>query len=458
MNATTKPAVSSQTKSANEGGLTAVSVKPPRKVTYVFKATTSDNLSIPYVVAVDGKVLAAYAGRTARVSGKGGRLTVTVQQGQRVSLYLNSDAHPDFRKQPVYAVTPGERDVVVSITEKKGKHKDTDVPVLQANTAGAQGDAKKEDVYAAPLTGDIWMKVSHKYTADEVEPRLPNGTSSAVQKAVKSIYTGLSSSTLVINEPAKAERPARTLTVKFTDSNNPKDNISSYTLLADGLPRVHPGGYAALFTAALECKTPSITVSSCWRPMLGSIAHRAGLGLDVSVVGGTNMNRQELRRSLKVSSSSSKGNGDDKDNVTDAEVRAFSEYEQAIAQKKKADAELDAAAATLKSANKGGEAQRIMAAQERFAEAEKNAKLATDLRAKKRAVWDQQRDAGEPLQAKLFRASLLECSCVRQLFDPWFMEQNTKDSKQSEPNMQVTSNETLHAHHLHITVDDPKIL
>ena len=454
MSAITKPAASSQTKSANQGGLTAVSVKPPRKVTYIFKATTSANLSIPYVIAVDGKVLAAYANRAARVAGNGGRFTVTVQQGQKVNLYLNSDAHPDFRTQPVYAVTPGDRDALVRITEKTGKHKDADTPVLLASA----GDANKEDVYAAPLTGDIWMKVSHKYTVDEVEIRLPSGTSSSVKDAVKSIYAGLSASTLKISAPAKADRPDRSLTVTFTDSNNPKENISAYTLLADGLPRVHPGGYAALFTAALECNTPSITVSSCWRPMLGSIAHRAGLGLDVAVIGSTVMNRQELRRSLKSSASGPKGNGNDQDNVTDTEVKAFGEYEQAIAQAKKADAERDAADASLKSAKKSGDAHRIMEAQKRAAEAETNAKLAADLRAKKRTAWDKARDAGEPLQAKLFRASLLECSCVRQLFDPWFMDENTKDNKQSAPNMHATSNETLHAHHLHITVDDPKIL
>jgi hypothetical protein len=47
---------------------------------------------------------------------------------------------------------------------------------------------------------------------------------------------------------------------------------------------------------------------------------------------------------------------------------------------------------------------------------------------------------------------------VRQLFDPWFMGVNVKDGAEPVPNMQKSSNEALHAHHLHITVDEPNIL
>ncbi len=81
-------------------------------------------------------------------------------------------------------------------------------------------------------------------------------------------------------------------------------------------------------------------------------------------------------------------------------------------------------------------------------------------------AWDKERNANEPAKVKLFRASLLQCSCVFQLFDPWFMDANTKDGKDPEPNMQRPqppgkkgpSNEELHAHHLHVSVYEPKIL
>lgn len=64
----------------------------------------------------------------------------------------------------------------------------------------------------------------------------------------------------------------------------------------------------------------------------------------------------------------------------------------------------------------------------------------------------------EPSHVRQYRVSLLKCACVRQLFAPWFIDANVKDHLEPEPNKQMTANETLHSHHLHITVDDPKIL
>jgi hypothetical protein len=246
--------------------------------------------------------------------------------------------------------------------------------------------------------------------------------------------------------------------VHFMDSNNPKDNISDYTLLADGLPRVHPGGFAALFTAALDNAISSITVSSCWRPMLGSIAHRAGLGLDVAVVGGTKFNRQELRKAFSGKKPSKQGNHVESDNVTDAEVEAFGEYEDAIFENKKAAQVLKGAQKDLAVAKRSNDAEKVREADARVKDATDDAKDAAKTEADKREEWNKQRDAGEPANARLFRTSLLKCSCVRQLFDPWFMDENAQDETEPHPNMQKSGNETLHAHHLHITVDDARIL
>ena len=73
-------------------------------------------------------------------------------------------------------------------------------------------------------------------------------------------------------------------------------------------------------------------------------------------------------------------------------------------------------------------------------------------------AWNIERDKGEPNHVHQYRASLLRCACVRQLFDPWFMNIDTHRAGPLEPNMQKSGNETLHAHHLHISVDDPHIL
>lgn len=455
MNTPQSPAATGQTRLNNANGLTTVEVQPSRKITYIFKITSASNVNLPYAVAVNGTVLPAYASRTARVSGSSGKISLTVRQGQRVTLYLNSDASPDFRSQPVYAIVAGARDATITITEKVGKHADSDTPILQTTTTST-----KEDVYLAPLTGDIWMKVSHKYTQAEVDARVPANTRAEVLAAVKSIYAGLPSSTLKVHRPERDGQSARTLTVQFADSNNPKDNISAYGLLADGLPRVHPAGFAALFTAALENDISSMSMSSCWRPMLGSIAHRAGLGLDVSVLGGTKLNRQELRQAVGKESAkpAPKGNANDNDTVSEAEIKAFSEYEKVIKEEKEASAKLKAADDALIAANKSKDPEKIADAQRKQSEASDTHKNSLKNRDAKKKSWNTERDKNEKSHVRAFRLSLLQYAEVRQLFDPWFMESNTKDKVAPTSNMQITSNETLHAHHLHITINEPNIL
>lgn len=458
------PAITGQTLPGNASGVTTVQVKPKRKVTYIVVAASSNNLSIPYAVAVDGAAQAAFSNKPKRVSGKSGRIETFVEQGSKVSLFLNSDAHPSYRKNAVYEVTVASNDVIVTITEKSGKHADTDTPKLQT----AKADEKPPlDRYTAPLTGDIWMKVSHKYTAAEVDALVEAVTSEAVKTAVKFIYNGLNSTNLSVTESAIATtstvpaKGAQTVQVTFQNANNPKDNIRAFSLLSDGLPRVHPAGYAAMLTAALENGITSLTVSSCWRPMLGSIAHRAGLGLDVAAVGGTKMNRQELRNAFSGKNPAKKGNANDADNVSESEIARFGEYEDGIVATKKKRADVDAVNQALKLAEKTGDPAAITAAtaKRRDALAALNAASQTERDALR--DWNHERDQAEPANARLFRTSLLKCRCIGQLFDPWFMDANTLDETSPEPNMQrgaSTSNERLHGHHLHITVHEPKIL
>lgn len=430
---------SCQTNSTS-GSVIDAPCKPKCKVTYHF--VFRSNLSLPYAIAVDGKVLAAFQARPKRTDGK---ITLSVDAGQTVQLYLNSDAHPDYRQQPVYKVTVEESDVEIVITETAGKHADKDTLVL-AKTSKDGTTGRTTQHMKALLTGDIWMKVSHRYVSGEVDSLVPADSSPEVIAAVKGIYAGLSSATLSIQRPAKGDQAACTLTVKFIDSDNPKANITKYALLQDGLPRVHPGGYAALFNAALAHGIESLQVTSCWRPMLGSIAHRAGLGLDVGYVGATKMNRQELRL----------GKAKDTLNVSDEEVKKFKEYEDAIVAEKKANA---AHVLAKKDVDKVGQTQEARsAAQQRLKDAASAQKDAVTAKADAKSAWDDERNANEPAKVKLFRSSLLHCSCVAQLFDPWYMDGNTKDEQDAQPNMQQTSNEALHAHHLHVTVFEPNIL
>lgn len=453
----TKPNLVTPTK-LNKESATDVKVVVKRKVTYIFVAKSSANLSIPYAVAINGTVGTKYKDKPQRVSGANGKITIeNLAVGDKVTLYLNSDAHPSYRAAPVYEVTVQDKDISVTVTEKSGKHEDSDKPT-QVKAKDAAAEAKKTvDTYTAPLTGDIWMKVSHKYTSDEVDDLVPADSTPEVISAVKSIYTGLSKAELKVKVPAAGTTKARTLTVKFEDSDNPKNNISTYTLLGDGLTRVHPGGYAALFNAALENSIESLTLTSCWRPLLGSIAHRAGLGLDVNYVGGTHINRQELRKSLAAKNPT--GNHNDNDNVSDDEVTLFKDYEDTIVAKKKANIEVAAANSAMKNPKLNAE-EKIKAA-ERLKAAKVAQESASNAEKKSKIAWDDERDAHEPGNIKLYRASLLKCSCVKQLFDPWFMDSNAQDKVGPEANMQrgaSTSNERLHAHHLHVTVYEPQIL
>ncbi|BAL23583.1 hypothetical protein [Azoarcus sp. KH32C] len=405
--------------------INVLQVTPKRKVTYVFDTSASSRqLKIPYALAVDGKVLAVYRNKPAKVSGANGKIEVVVDAGSTVSLFLNSDAHPSYRTRPVYAVTPTQRDIVVKIKEKKGRHHDSDRPIPATPSAQQAGTEE----YAAPLTGDIWMKVSHRYTAAEVPSLLPDTTPPEIRKAVVSIYCPLAHPSLILDLPATPGKSAAHIKITFSDSENPRDNITDYELLRDGLTRVHPAGYAALLQAAVENRIGSLNVTSCWRPLLGSIAHRAGLGLDVNYVDNIRLNREELRNPNAIHTA----------NVSNEEKRLFDQFE---ALEKK----------TTALPHEGASDAEIRDAARRSSTA--------------RRAWSDERERNEPGSVKAFRDSLLKDQYVGQLFDPWYMDLNTHDNRPAEPNVQRPaakgqgkSNEQLHANHLHITVHEPKIL
>lgn len=413
-----------------------------RTVTYKLNTSaTSKSLSIPYALAVDGVVIQGVT-KPARLK-HSGSISAKVDEGSTVSLYLNSDAHPSYRTQPVYEVTAGEHDILVQITEKKGKSTDADTPVF-SKTTGADG--KKVDNYTAPLTGNIWMKISRKYSRSDADGLTPADADAGVRAALLSVYDGLTSATLKI---ACTVPDKHVITVTFNDSDNPKQNIDGYELKRDGLTRVHPAGLYALFDAARKAACTAMTVTSCWRPSLGSIAHRAGLGLDVNYLEDANakirINRQELR-----------GKGSDVDWVTEEEKRLLGEYETAKKVAASASVALKSAESTLKT-SKNKPAEVVDATKAR--DAAKAGKTAADKAlADADAAWNAERNANEPVGLLEFRSALESNPNISQVFDPWYMDSNTRDTVAHSPNRQITGNETLHAHHLHITVKDSNIL
>jgi hypothetical protein len=380
------------------------------------------------------------------VIGKGGRIVVNnVDPGVMVSLYLNSDAHPAYRQNPVYPIAPADRDVVVTIKEKPGKYSNTDIPVRKVDRVAAEAGA---DNYQAALTGDVWMKVSHKYSAGEIPALLPSDTAPHIVSAIKKIYEGLAGPSLTIVAPPDAGDPnKRTLSISFIDGQNPRANVNSgYDLLNEGLQRVHPAGYAAVFGAGLVSGVDKIVMSSCWRPMLGSIAHRAGLGLDVAIVDATPMDRAELRIAK----------GPDTTNVSEEEKKLFAAFEAAKAQQLAAKKALNAADA--EAANARGAPDRLLAAKQKLREKSEASDAATKARKVAEQAWNGERNKNEPQHVRAFRTALVKSESIVQVFDPWFMDFNTHDKVDGTPNLQSNDNESGHADHLHITVYEPKIL
>ncbi len=377
----TGPTASTTKKDATKP--TDAKVGAKRTVTYLINTKASKaGINLSYAIAVDDVVQDAYANSIGSMKTDGGSIKVTVDPGKKVSLFLNSDAVPGRRKNAVYAVTPNNKNVQVTITEKKGKHSDADTPVLA-------GSDKVLERYTAPLTGDIWMKITHKFTAAEVDKAVPAGTSAEILAALKSIYGGLPTTQLTLTIAS----PALTTVFSFEGNENAKTNITKFSVTADGLPRVHPACFAAVLKAAVVANVSTVSMSSNWRPCLGSIAHRSGLGLDVTNVGGTQMKKAA--------------------GFNTTEISLLNAYKAA----------------------KAGPAKDA---------------------AKKK--WETERDKNQPTHVQSFRASLQQNPGIKQVFDPWEMDSNTRDDVAATHNRQNDGNEQLHAHHLHVTARDGHLI
>jgi hypothetical protein len=396
----------------------------------------SGPINLPYAVRINGQILSEFKENPKKLAVNGqGSITVPAQSGDTVALHLGSDASADWRQEQLYTVQVNDKKVHIHIREKKGLHKD------EAKLASPKSSAT-HDEYEAVLTGNIWMRFSHRYTPGEVPSRLPAGTSPEVARAVQSIYQGLSTGLLTVQRAGPNGQPQQ-VSLHFPNdkSDNCHSNISGFDMLSDGVTRVHPGGYAAVINAALVNGVGSVKMSSCWRPMVGSIVHRLGLGLDVMYLDAVRFNREEL---TAKTGKPPVGKQDADDNVSDDEKLYYKAWQAAKVELSKANAENK----RLESVDDDDKKKAAKTRYEKALESETSTKEA----------WNVERDKHEPPKVKAFRKSLYSCPCVGQLYDPWYMDDNTRDKVPAQPNTQISSNETLHAHHLHITVLDNKIL
>lgn len=263
----------------------SVPVRAQREVSYEFdtRATNAD-LAIPYVVIVNGKVQAPDKPR--KLGKKERTIKVTVNIDSKVALHLNSDVHPEYRRNPVYEVEVADNDVMVKITEKTGRTHNARPVVGKVLSRQTKANGRSVDYYEALLTGDIWMAISHKYTEAEANALLPNDVEPVVRAAVCSIYRGLGVGKLDI----PLSDNSGMMYVSFIKQDNPHNNITRCSLLADVLPRTHPCAFAAVFSGARKLGITAIHITSCWRPSLGAIPHRAGLGLDIDFLANVEQN------------------------------------------------------------------------------------------------------------------------------------------------------------------------
>ena len=435
-----------------EGAVTTVLVGARCKVTYEFDtAATSASLALPYVVAIDGQVQPEFAERPGALRDKR-TIKLIVKPGSKVALFLNSDVHPDHRRSPVYEVQVGKNDVHVKITERKGRigHERATLrqPVCLSSAPG-----KRIDMYEAALTGDIWMQITHLYTPAEADALLPPDTAPAARLAVRSIYAGLARPELIVNFPASDAVPRMTLRVEFRAEmqENVRANTTHCPWLTGILPRTHPCAYAALLSEAHAAGITSVAVTSAWRPSFGSIAHRAGLGLDITYLEGDAQRVFLNRAALTKDSAPRNGNVSEREKVLWREHQAA--QEELAARKREREAAQGRFDRNRDPERSAQLMREVADAKARVDDSQKRAIAAQE-------EWDEERDRNEPDLIRKLRDRLGRNKSVKQLFDPWYMDANTADNVPPVPNEQreSNSNERTHNNHLHITVREPGIL
>lgn len=375
-----------------------------RLVTYEFQTKVTDLKRLAYlpVVIHKGKPYCLPGFEKPRRLPPDLTITFYVDEGDRVALYLGSEAKEGYRSRWFYEVPVEDRAVHVLIQEKRGRHPDSDTPqyIRESGT---------EHYYTAVLTGDIWQQMSHVYTAQEVEQllsELPKPT----REALRRIYDGS-----LQGPPFRLDVPWTNgqvihLSWKQDAANNAFQNIHApVDERKDILPRVHPGCYAALLKAAVDAQIDTLEISSGWRPMLGSVAHRMGFALDVVAIS----RRGQRSRMFHP--------------ITEEEEKA----KKAVA----------AAKENLDRATKANDQAWKKAAEEQLKKA--------------KATYVQVACKLEPDAVRAFRAALARDRRVRQIFDPWYIESNTEDKDPPTLNHLETKLETTHQDHLHITINHP---
>lgn len=423
----------------NEKQGSCVTQHLPGRIAVEYEIHFDTTLNLPYafhwngVIQPDGRV--AKTGRSQIA-----RIRALVRPGQTVGLYLGSDASPEFRTELLYPITVGSNDIKVVIKTKAGLHDSTaEARLKTANLPTGHGDLRDE--YEGALTGDIWMRFSHRYTAAEATTILSQASDGdqGLAEAIRAIYGGAVSKQAGLTVQFAGKHALQIRFQSGVDSNCVANIKNGYGFGAQCLPRLHPKSWIALLQAARDAGIASVEITSGWRPMFGSAGHRIGLGLDVKSAKTTAGDDVVFDRSNQHL-----WHGHE-------ERDAHHEWVEAEKDLERANVELKKAIAAEKKAKGVGKEDAEMRRMEADAEA------VQARRARDKAKGDF-KDRHNNSVADSFEQSLLKNPLVKQLFDPLLMDANTVDNVEPAPNRLRPGNEATHKNHLHITARDIHLL
>ncbi len=404
-------------------------------------------LALPYAVNWNG--LKQPQKRIAKISSKSavGEIRVLARAGQEVSLYLGSDASPEFRNTPLYTVQVGVNDIHVDIYTKQGHHdKDDTLRLVRQNIPTDHGD--KRDEYEGILTGDIWMRFSHKYTKAEARQYADAAglaEDAEIVRVLNSIYGGVVGKRAYLID--LGGQKCRLAFQEDADGNASSNIKKGYDFAEECQPRVHPNTWIAVLQAARYAKVTAMELTSGWRPLTGSSAHRLGLGLDIKYVQTSGGKKQafDMKNTDALYES-------------EEEKEAHQALVQATHAQEAAKKELNAAQAALPHAlNDKGR----MVAQQRLNKAREDVEATDNANKDARAAFDKVHQQGTLWR---FEKALLLNPLVKQLYDPFYVDHNTADNREDNltqavgTNRQIDSNEKTHLNHLHITARDLYLL
>ncbi|AJX14650.1 hypothetical protein [Burkholderia ubonensis] len=224
----------------------------------------------------------------------------------RIALHIANDAFHKHRNFQLFSwVVPSSAHSKVHIYEMRSDLQDRFSTENQLGSTPAENSIVAKpgasDEYFGYLNGDLWLKLSHEFTDDEIAQLCPPETlsrtaigSSAQGGSPQSVTVDWSTTLRPIYGAGENSRSmdsfnvqisALGITLKFAARAVANAiNTSTRTTVQQALRRTSPRAFAAILKAAWRLNIDTVDLSSSWRPMLGSRLHKMGVGLDVTQI------------------------------------------------------------------------------------------------------------------------------------------------------------------------------